>query len=51
VGRTAPDKSVTLEEVFCLGLCAVGPAVMLDGRVVAHIDDKKFEKLMTEARV
>jgi formate dehydrogenase subunit gamma len=50
VGETAPDKSVTLEEVFCLGLCAVGPAVMLDGRVVAHIDDRKFDKLMAEAR-
>lgn len=49
-GETAPDKSVTLEEVYCLGLCMVGPAVMLDGKVVAHIDDAKFETLMTEAR-
>ncbi len=49
-GETASDKSVTLEEVYCLGLCTVGPAVMLDGKVVAHIDDAKFEKLMTEAR-
>lgn len=50
IGETAPDKSVTLDETYCLGLCAVGPAVMLDGRVIAHIDDAKFEKLMAEAR-
>ena len=49
-GETAPDKSVSLEEVFCLGLCAVGPAAMLDGRVLAHIDDKKFDKMIAEAR-
>jgi formate dehydrogenase subunit gamma len=34
MGATAPDGSVTLEPVYCLGLCATAPSAMLDGRVV-----------------
>ena len=30
--ETTPDGAVTLEPVFCLGLCACGPAAMVDGR-------------------
>ena len=29
---------VTLEPVFCLGLCAVAPAALLDGRPLGRID-------------
>lgn len=50
IGETTKDNSVTLEEVFCLGLCAVGPAAMLDGKVLARIDDKKFDTMIAEAR-
>jgi formate dehydrogenase subunit gamma len=28
---TAPDGSLTLETVYCLGNCALGPAVLIDG--------------------
>ena len=28
---TTADGAVTLEPVFCLGLCAIGPAALLDG--------------------
>ncbi len=34
--ETARDGSVTLEPVFCLGLCACGPAAMVDGRLVGR---------------
>ncbi len=35
-GETTPDGRVTLEPVFCLGLCACGPAAMLDGTVIGR---------------
>ena len=37
--QTTPDGRVTLEPVFCLGLCACGPAAMVDGRLVGRVDD------------
>jgi formate dehydrogenase subunit gamma len=35
---TTADGAVTLEPVFCLGLCAIGPAGMLDGRPLGRLD-------------
>jgi formate dehydrogenase subunit gamma len=34
--ETTPDGRVTLEPVFCLGLCACGPAALVDGRLVGR---------------
>src|SRR5262249_33570527 len=39
MGTTAPDGSVTLEPVYCLGLCATAPSAMIDGRVVGRLDE------------
>ncbi len=50
MGRTAPDGSVTLEPVYCLGLCAVAPSAMLDGRVVGRLDERRLETLLAEAQ-
>jgi formate dehydrogenase subunit gamma len=36
-GETTGDGRVTLEPVFCLGLCACGPAAMLDGEVLGRV--------------
>jgi len=38
MGETAADGSVTLEPVYCLGLCAIGPNVLIDGEPMARID-------------
>lgn len=35
---TTADGRVTLEPVFCLGLCACGPAAQVDGRLVGRAD-------------
>jgi formate dehydrogenase subunit gamma len=35
---TTADGEVTLEPVFCLGLCAIGPTAMLDGRPLGRLD-------------
>jgi formate dehydrogenase subunit gamma len=37
--ETTADGRVTLEPVFCLGLCACGPAAMVDGRLVGRCDE------------
>lgn len=49
VGETTPDGAVTLEPVYCLGNCALSPAVMLDGRLVGRVDAARAERLFTEA--
>ena len=35
---TRADGAVTLEPVYCLGLCAQSPAVMLDGKETAVLE-------------
>lgn len=48
--ETAKDDSVTLEPVFCLGLCACAPAAMLDGEVIGQLDADKIEEIVAEVR-
>jgi formate dehydrogenase subunit gamma len=49
-GETSADGSVTLEPVFCLGLCACAPAAMLDGKVVGALDRARLGALLDRAR-
>lgn len=48
--ETAADNSVTLEPVFCLGMCACAPAAMLDGEPIGRIDAEKIEEIVAEVR-
>lgn len=48
-GSTSADGRVTLEAIYCLGLCATAPAAMIDGRIVGRLDAAKLDKLLTEA--
>lgn len=49
-GATAADGSITLEQVFCLGNCALSPAVMVDGRLVGRVDEACFDEIVASAR-
>lgn len=49
VGTTAPGGRVTLEAVYCLGLCALAPSAMLDGKVVGRLDAGRLDALIAEA--
>lgn len=49
-GGTTGDRRVTLEPVYCLGLCATAPSAMLDGRVVGRLDEKRLDALVAEAQ-
>jgi formate dehydrogenase subunit gamma len=48
LGETATDGRVTLEPVYCLGLCAVAPSAMVDGRVVGRLDAHRLDALLAE---
>ncbi len=45
---TTADGAVTLEPVFCLGLCACGPAAQIDGRVVGRVTSDRLDRLLAE---
>jgi formate dehydrogenase subunit gamma len=45
-GDTTPDRRVTLEEVFCLGNCALSPNVMIDGELHGRADEAKVLALV-----
>ncbi|MGC1778640.1 MAG: formate dehydrogenase subunit gamma [Xanthobacteraceae bacterium] len=47
-GHTTADGRVTLEPVYCLGLCSVSPSAMLDGRVIGRLDANKLDALVAE---
>ena len=49
-GGTSADGAVTLEPVFCLGLCACAPAALLDQDVVGALDGKKLAQLLDQVR-
>lgn len=44
--ETAKDGSVTLEPIYCLGLCACAPAAMLDGEVMGRVDAVRVEEIV-----
>ncbi len=48
--QTTLDGSVTLEPVFCLGLCSCAPAAMLDGAIHGRLDHETVDALVQEAR-
>jgi formate dehydrogenase subunit gamma len=49
-GATTPDEAVTLERVYCLGLCACAPAALFDGEPHARLDENAISSLISEAR-
>jgi formate dehydrogenase subunit gamma len=48
--ETTNDGAVTLEPVFCLGLCAVGPSALLDGNPMGRLDNGRIDAALDRAR-
>ncbi|HEY9279346.1 MAG TPA: formate dehydrogenase subunit gamma [Eoetvoesiella sp.] len=44
---TASNGQVTLEPVYCLGLCAQSPAIMIDGQPYARMTPAKLDQLLS----
>jgi len=47
---TRADGAVTLEPVYCLGLCASSPAIAIDGSPHARVTPEKFDRLLAATR-
>lgn len=47
-GGTTPDGSVTLDQVFCLGNCALGPTVTVDGHLHGRVHAADLDRLVHE---
>jgi NADH:ubiquinone oxidoreductase subunit E len=50
VGETSPGHRFRLEEVFCLGNCAVGPTVAIDDDLHGRVSPSRVESLLDRYR-
>ncbi len=46
LGTTAVDGSVTLEAAYCLGLCGMGPAALVDGVPVGRLTPARLDRIL-----
>jgi formate dehydrogenase subunit gamma len=47
---TTADGAITLEPVYCLGNCALGPSVMMDDQLQGRVTPGRFDELMAQVR-
>ena len=47
-GETTSDGAITLEAVYCLGLCATSPSMLVDERPLGRMTPAKFKVLVQE---
>jgi NADH-quinone oxidoreductase subunit E len=47
-GETTKDRKFTLETVNCMGCCAVGPAVKIDGEYFGQMSTDKVDHLFNQ---
>jgi formate dehydrogenase subunit gamma len=48
-GTTRADGAVTLEPVYCLGLCSHSPAMLVDGEPYGRVDPARFDEVLADA--
>jgi formate dehydrogenase subunit gamma len=48
-GETTTDGAITLEAVYCLGLCACSPAAMIDEEVHGRVTPEHLDELLKRA--
>ena len=48
MGEVSADGQIALEPIYCLGLCASGPAALIDDQPVARIEGARLEALARE---
>lgn len=49
-GDTTPDREVTLETVNCLGACALGPVVVVDGHYFSNVRPARVRRIIEDTR-
>jgi formate dehydrogenase subunit gamma len=50
MGETSADGAVTIEAVYCLGLCSCAPAGMLDGAPIGRLNDERIIDIISQVR-
>jgi formate dehydrogenase subunit gamma len=50
LGGTTADQRLTLEPIYCLGLCATAPSAMLDGRLIGRLDATRIDAIVAETQ-
>ena len=48
--QTSADGAISLEPVYCLGNCALGPSVMVDNRLQGRVSPQRFDELVAGIR-
>ncbi len=48
--QTSPDGALTIEPVYCLGNCALSPAVMLDGKLRGRVTADVLDGIVDACR-
>lgn len=48
-GGTTPDGALTVEAVYCLGLCAHSPSAMFDGEPIGTVNAQTLDEIAAEA--
>jgi formate dehydrogenase subunit gamma len=46
LGETTADGRVTVEPIYCLGLCATGPSALIDGEVAGRLTPARVDALL-----
>jgi formate dehydrogenase subunit gamma len=46
--QTSANGAITIEPVYCLGLCACAPAVMVDDQLLGRVDGAKMDAVLKE---
>ena len=49
-GETTPDNEITFETVNCLGACALGPTVVVDGHYFPHVTKSQVGEIIATTR-
>ena len=49
-GETSEDGEFSLETVMCLGCCAIGPVVVIDGKYYGQVTPTKVESILRTIR-
>ena len=47
-GETAAGGQITLEQTFCLGLCACAPSATIDGKPIGRLTPQKLDAIIAE---
>lgn len=50
MGETTPDGAITLQTVYCLGNCALSPAVLMDEELHGRVSPERADRILDAAR-